>query len=50
MIEVFDANICIFEQIKKLKQKKQLIYHYLRHKIGILANIFGILMSESDKK
>ena len=50
IIEVIDANIHIFKQLKKNKQKKVLFITILKKKMGVLANIFGILVSESDKK
>ena len=50
IIEVIDANIHIFKQLKKNKQKKVLFITILKKKMGVLANIFGILVSKSDKK
>ena len=49
-IEVIDANVHIFKQLKKNKQKKVLFISNLKQKIGVLANIFGIFKNEYDKK
>ena len=46
-IEVIDANVHIFKQLKKNKQKKVLFISNLKQKIGVLANIFGIFKNES---
>ena len=46
-IEVIDANVHIFKQLKKNKQKKVLFITNLKQKIGVLANIFGIFKNES---
>lgn len=46
-IEVIDANVHIFKQLKKNKQKKVLFISNLKKKIGVLANIFGIFKNES---
>jgi hypothetical protein len=49
-IKVFGANVHIFKQLKKNKQKKVLFITILKQKIGVLANIFSIFENESKIK